>query len=347
MLDSKREEKSMSSSAALTLLDLIQSHRVTSAIYVAARLGVADLLSDGAKPLGELARATGADQPALARLLAALSTIGICMRFEPDRYGLTEVGAALAADARPSFKAWAIFEGEMLSGSWSGMLDTIMTGKSAAELLGFSSSFELMARKPENVSKFNAAMADLTGLVTSDVLAAYDFSRFTHLMDVGGGSGELIGAVAKRYGHISGTVFDLPRCEEAATARLAKLGVSDRVGFHAGDFFESMPVAADSIILKSVIHDWDDARSCTILRNCRGAIAQAGTLLLVERLMPALPGVDNDHKSHALSDLNMLRGPGGMERTEAQYRDLLESAGFRTTSIVPAGRFNVIEAKPA
>jgi len=124
------------------------------------------------------------------------------------------------------------------------MLDTIMTGKSAAELLGFSSSFELMARKPENVSKFNAAMADLTGLVTSDVLAAYDFSRFTHLMDVGGGSGELIGAVAKRYGHISGTVFDLPRCEEAATARLAKLGVSDRVGFHAGDFFESMPVAA-------------------------------------------------------------------------------------------------------
>ena len=212
----------MSSSAALTLLDLIQSHRVTSAIYVAARLGVADLLSDGAKPLGELARATGADQPALARLLAALSTIGICMRFEPDRYGLTEVGAALAADARPSFKAWAIFEGEMLSGSWSGMLDTIMTGKSAAELLGFSSSFELMARKPENVRKFNAAMADLTGLVTSDVLAAYDFSRFTHLMDVGGGSGELIGAVAKRYGHISGTVFDLPRCEEAATARLGE-----------------------------------------------------------------------------------------------------------------------------
>ena len=98
-----------------------------------------------------------------------------------------------------------------------------------------------MARKPENVSKFNAAMADLTGLVTSDVLAAYDFSRFTHLMDVGGGSGELIGAVAKRYGHIRGTVFDLPRCEEAATAHLAKLGVSDRVGFHAGDFFEIHP----------------------------------------------------------------------------------------------------------
>jgi hypothetical protein len=338
----------MSSSAqSLKLLDLIQSHRVTSVIHVAARLGLADLLSSGAKPLAELARATGADQPALARLLAALSAIGICKRFESDRYGLTDVGAALAGDAKPSFKAWAIFEGEMLSNSWSGMLDTIMTGKTAAELLGFNSSFEMMARKPENVIKFNAAMADLTGLVTSDVLAAYDFSRFTHLMDVGGGSGELNGAIATRYAHIRGTVFDLARCEEAATTHLARLGVSDRTDFRAGDFFESIPAASDSIILKSVIHDWNDARSCKILQNCRRAIGKEGTLLLVERLMPALPEFDAEHQSHALSDLNMLRGPGGMERTEAQYRDLLEMTGFRTTSIVPAGRFAVIEARPA
>jgi len=335
-----------SSAQALRLLDLIQSHRVTSVLHVAARLGLADLLSSGAKPLAELASATGADQPALARLLAALSAIGICKRLEAGTYTLTELGTALAADARPSFKAWAIFEGEMLSSSWSGMLDTIMTGKTAAELLGFNSSFEMMASKPDTVNKFNAAMADLTGLVTSDVLAACDFSRIAHLMDVGGGSGELIGAVVKRYGHIRGTVFDLPRCEEAAVARLAKLGVSDRAGFHAGDFFESIPAAADGIILKSVIHDWDDGRSCTILRNCRRAIPQEGTLLLVERLMPDEPGSSDEHKSHAMSDLNMLRGPGGMERTETQYRDLLESAGFRTTSIVPAGRFNVIEARP-
>ena len=98
--------------------------------------------------------------------------------------------------------------------------------------------------------------------------------------------------------------------------------------------------------MKSVIHDWNDALSCTILRNCRRAIPEEGTLLLVERLMPASPEVDADHKSHALSDLNMLRGPGGMERTETQYRDLLEKTGFRMTSIAPAGRFNVIEARP-
>ena len=166
-------------------------------------------------------------------------------------------------------------------------------------------------------------------------------------MDVGGGSGELIGAVATRYRHIRGTVFDLSRCAEAANAHLAKLGIDDRASFVAGDFFDLfVPAIADGLILKSVIHDWNDALSCTILRNCRRAIPEEGTLLLVERLMPASPEVDADHKSHALSDLNMLRGPGGMERTETQYRDLLEKTGFRMTSIAPAGRFNVIEARP-
>jgi ubiquinone/menaquinone biosynthesis C-methylase UbiE len=337
----------MSSSApALKLLDLIQSHRVTAVIYVAARLGIADLLSDRPKSLDELAKETGADRAALARLLAALVTTGICTRAEGERYALGETGTALIGDAHPSFKAWAILEGELLSKTWSGMLETIMTGKTAAQLQGFDNSFDLMARAPETVRVFNAAMAELTALVTADVLAAYDFSRISHLLDVGGGSGELIGAVIKRYGHIRGTVFDLPRCEEAATAHLAKLGVSDRAGFIAGDFFKSVPASTDSIILKSIIHDWNDELSCTILQNCRRAMPEAGTLLLVERLMPAMPGPDNEHKSHALSDLNMLRGPGGMERTEAQYCDLLDSTGFRMSSIAPAGRFNVIEARP-
>jgi hypothetical protein len=335
-----------SSASALKLLDLIHSHRVTASIYVAAKLGIADLLVGGPKSLDEIVKATGADRAALARLLAALVTIGICARAEPDRYGLGETGTALVGEASPSFKAWAILEGELLSRTWSGMLETIMTGKTAAQLQGFDNTFDLMARMPETVRVFNAAMAELTALVTADVLAAYDFGRISHLLDVGGGSGELIGAVAKRYGHIGGTVFDLPRCEQAATTHLAKLGVSDRTNFVAGDFFQSVPAATDSIVLKSIIHDWNDARSCTILQNCRRSIPDTGTLLLVERLMPAVLRRDDEQKSHALSDLNMLRGPGGMERTEAEYRDLLDRCGFRITSIVPAGRFNVIEAGP-
>jgi ubiquinone/menaquinone biosynthesis C-methylase UbiE len=334
------------STSALKLLDLIQSHRVTAIIYVAAKLGIAELLSRGPTSLDELAKATGADRSALGRLLTALSTIGMCARVDEDQYALTEAGGALDGDADPSFKGWAIFEGEMLSKTWHGLLDSVMTGKTAAQLLGLSNSFDLMSRTPENVRIFNAAMADLTRLVTPDILLAYNFSGISHLMDVGGGSGELIGAVAKRYPHLRATVFDLPRCAETASNHLAQMGVSDRASFRAGDFFVSIPAIADAIILKSVIHDWNDERSSVILQNCRRAIPESGTLLLVERLMPESATVNDEHKAHAMSDLNMLRGPGGAERTEKQYCDLLNKSGFCTTSISPVGRFSVIEAGP-
>jgi ubiquinone/menaquinone biosynthesis C-methylase UbiE len=334
-----------SSAAALRLLDLIQSHRVTAVIYVAAELGIAELLRDGPKSLGKLAAATGANRTALGRLLTALSTVGICSQAGADRYSLTEIGAALDGAAEKSFKAWAIFEGDMLVKSWHGMLETIMTGNTAAHLLGARDSFDLMARAPANVGLFNAAMADLTRLVTPGVLAAYDFGRIDRLMDVGGGSGELIGAIARKYPEIQAIVFDLPRCMETANAHLQRIGVGDRARFVAGDFFDSIPDLADTIILKSVIHDWNDELSSVILQNCRRALPQNGTLLLVERLMPEMPVTSDGDRSNAMSDLNMLRGPGGLERTEQQYRRLLEQSGFDVTAIHPAGFFNLIEAR--
>jgi hypothetical protein len=333
--------------SALKLFDLTQSHRVTAIIYVAVKLGIAELLRNGPQPLGELAKATGADERALGRLLTALSTIGICKRTAKDSYALTEVGAGLDGEAEQSFKSWAIFEAEMLSKRWSGMLESVMTGKTAAELQGLADSFELMGRTPEHVDKFNAAMTELTRLVTPDILRSYDFSGISHLMDVGGGSGELLGAIAQQNRKLRGTVFDLPRCADAASGHLRQIGVSDRVEFVAGDFFKSVPAIADAIILKSVIHDWNDARSTSILRNCRQAFPSGGKLLLVERLMPESPGVTDDDKAHAMSDLNMLRGPGGCERTEGQYRELLEQSGFDLAAVYAAGRFNVIEARPA
>lgn len=335
----------MPSSAAIHLLDLIQSQRVTAIIYVAARLGIAELLRDGPRPLDHLVSATKSHPGALRRLMTALSTVGICAQTASESYSLTKLGSALDGSGDQSLRAWAIFEGEMLSKSWSGMTETIMTGQTAAQLQGFSNSFELMSRSPENISVFNAAMADLTRLVTPDVLDAFDFSQITHLMDVGGGSGELLGAVAKRYPQIRGTVFDLPRCKAKAQEHLEQIGVSDRVQFVAGNFFESIPSFADGLVLKSVIHDWDDEHSSVILRNCHQALPRDGTLLLVERMMPETPTTNDVDKAHAMSDLNMLRGPGGLERTERQYRHLLEQSGFCQASLRLAGRFAVIEAR--
>jgi tRNA A58 N-methylase Trm61 len=333
--------------SALRLFDLIQSHRVTAVIYAAARLGIAELLREGPQTLGKLAKATGADEQALGRLLTALSTIGICSRAGEGRYALTDVGACLDGAAEQSFKGWAILEAELISKSWSGMLESIMTGKTGAQLQGVEDSFELMGRTPELVDKFNAAMMELTRLVTPDVLRSYDFSGISHLMDVGGGSGELLGAIARQNRKLRGTVFDLPRCAEAASKHLRQIGVGDRVEFAAGDFFKSVPAIADAIILKSIIHDWDDARSVAILQNCRKALPSGGKLLLVERLMPEAPTTADEDREQALSDLNMLRGPGGLERTKAQYRELLDQSGFDLVTTYSAGRFNLIEARSA
>ena len=148
-----------------------------------------------------------------------------------------------------------------------------------------------------------------------------------------------------KYPHIRAIVFDLPRCEEAATLHLQRAGVGDRTSFTAGDFFEAIPNLADAIILKSVIHDWNDEHSSVILQNCRRALPENGTLLLVERMMPEAPGASDEDRAQAMSDLNMLRGPGGLERTEQQYRHLLNESGFRPVAVHPAGRFSVIKAR--
>ena len=328
------------------LLDLVQSHRVTAVIYVAARLGLAELLRDGPQTVEQLASRTHADRDALARLLVALSTVGICSCVGGGRYLLTELGAGLDGAAERSFKNWVIFEGAMLVRRWEGLLDSIMSGKTASQLQDIDDNFDLMARSPEHVRIFNEAMTDLTRLVTHDLLQAYDFGTISHLMDVGGGSGELMGAVAREYSNIRGTVFDLPRCADAANQHFGHLGISDRVDFVGGDFFHAVPAVADAIILKSIIHDWDDERSRIILGNCRKALPQKGRLLLVERAMPELPGTDDAGRSCAMSDLNMLRGPGGRERTEREYYQLLTESGFRPTAAYRAGRFNLIESCP-
>ena len=328
------------------LFDLIQSHRVTAAIYVAAKLGVAECLREGPRSPADVARAIGAEENPIHRLLVALTTIGICSVNEQYRFSLTKIGAQLDSRSDRSLKAWAIFEGEILSKSWTGLIESVVSGKTAAQLMGLNNSFDLMSRSSEAVGVFNAAMRDLTRIVTPQIISAYDFSNTKVLLDVGGGSGQLISAVLQKHPTMRGIVFDLPRCAESAKTLFREMGVSERAEFVEGDFFEAVPTGADTVLLKSIIHDWDEERGAKILKNCRQAISELGKLLLVERLMPSLPSNDGEHKSHAMSDLNMLRGPGGRERTKGEYETLLNQNGFRLNAIFLAGLFSVIEAYP-
>src|SRR5262245_23349450 len=243
-----------------TIMDLIAGHRVTAVIYAAAKLGLADLLADGPRTATELARLTDTHERSLLRLMRVLCALGIFSETDDSTFDLTELGAYLKTKSERSVRAWALFEGDMLRAGWGQMIESIRTGKTANELAGGSPErFEEMARTNRAAAAlFNEAMVSGTRMQIAALLAAYDFSGISTLMDVGGGLGELIRAVLGKYPSMQGIVFDLPHCEEAAVNNLAASGVADRCRFIGGSFFETVPDGADAIIMKYIIHDWND-----------------------------------------------------------------------------------------
>jgi hypothetical protein len=330
--------------SANSLMDLIAGHRVTAVIYVAARLGIADLLLEGPKAAAELAGLTDTHQRSLLRLMRGLVALAICREAVDGTFQLTEMGTLLAAKSERSLKAWVLVEGEMLRAGWGQLIESIRTGNTANELAGLGQErFERLA-KTKDAGVFNEGMAAMTRVALPSLIAAGDFSGISTLMDIGGGVGELMSAVLRKYPSMRGIVFDLPHCAERARQNLAAAGVAGRAEFIGGSFFESVPAGADAIILKSVIHDWNDERCVRILRNCHSALKRGDRLTVIDRIVAEKVEPNADHLSAVLSDLNMLRGPGGRERTETEHRDLLGESGFRVTRVGPAGRYSLIDA---
>jgi hypothetical protein len=327
-----------------SVFDLVQSHRITVVIYAAAKLNLAETLGDDAKSVAEIARLVSADESALRRLLVGLTTLGLCRQTDRDRFDMTDMGRQLDETADPSFKDWVLFEGEMLAQSWSCLIDSVRTGKTASQLRGDGDDrYAVTGHATDWTRRFNAAMVSLTRTIVPKIVAAHDFAAARVVMDVGGGTGELIGGVLQRNPHLEGVAFDLARCEVDARAHFDRLGIARRCRFAAGSFFEEVPRGADTILMKSILHNWNDDRCRIILRNCRDALPSGGTLIVIERIMPELATTEPEDRSCVMSDLNMLRGPGGCERTEAEYCRLAGSAGFAFVRTTGIGSFSLVQ----
>ena len=242
----------------------------------------------------------------------------------------------LSSNAEHSVRSWAIHCARRLSQDWTVLLDSVKTGKSARKLLTGHGMFEDLGRDPEQAAVFNQAMVELTRLAANGIIDAYDFSAMKHIVDVGGGYGQLLAAILKANPGARGTVFDLPHAAEKGRRYLAESGLAERCGFVSGSFFESVPSGGDAYLLKSVIHNWNDEQARVILQCCGRAMAQRGKLLLVERIMPRTLDASGPHQAIALMDLNMLVVLGARERAEEEFRTLLRSAGFSVTRTVPA-----------
>ncbi len=269
----------------------------------------------------------------------------MCEERIDGRFAVTPMGALLGEDAEYSVPASVLLWGGQLWGPWSRLADVVRTGESGRALESGTHNFEHLSGDPEAARVFNRAMVELTRVSAPSVVAAYDFSACTRVVDVGGGYGELLATILRAHGDVRGILFDMPHTIDHAATHLRVTGVLDRCELVAGSFFESIPGGADVYVLKSVLHDWNDERCAAILATCRAAMTPSARLLVVERVMPDRMVASEEHAALARTDLNMLVALAAHERTEAGWRALLGEAGFGVTGITPAGFvFSVIEA---
>jgi SAM-dependent methyltransferase len=311
---------------------------VSQAIYVAAKLGIADLLKDGPQSCVALAASTGSDAPSLFRLMRALSSVGIFSPLGRDRFALSRLAETLQTEVHGSLRAMVITIGEIHYQACGNLLHSVQTGSPSFNNVFGASLFDYLQQNVDAADAFNQGMANVSSMMAYAILMAYDFAGISSIVDVGGGQGRLLEKILQFTPDIKGTVFDT-----ASTIERGNNACTRRCSYVAGDFFISVPQGADAYILCGVIHDWDDGRAITILRNCRRAVADTGKLLLVDMLVP-----ETDAMSFSkLLDLNMLAMTGGRERTKAEFRALLDAADYKLTRIIPTmAPQSVIEAVP-
>lgn len=326
------------------LRQLLPDLRVIQMIYVAAKLGIADLLSEGPITVEDLADASNVHAPTLYRLLRALASLGIFREIESRRFELTDMAELLRSDIPGSMRINALWSGEPWRWHPFGeLLYSVRTGQPAFPHVFGQKLFDYLSEHPEAGAFFNQVMVATTNSQGTAVAVSYDFSQAKLVIDIGGGHGALIAAILKRYPLARGTIFDLPGVAESARSLLSAAGVLDRCNLVEGSFFNVLPKGGDIYILKHIIHDWDDEHAVSILRNCHAAMEDDSTLLLIEEVIP----LGNDRHHGKIVDMEMLTLCGSQERTEDEYRQLLGEARFTLQSIIPtATAVDIIEATP-
>nr|VFJ51337.1 MAG: hydroxyneurosporene-O-methyltransferase [Candidatus Kentron sp. FW]VFJ66043.1 MAG: hydroxyneurosporene-O-methyltransferase [Candidatus Kentron sp. FW] len=316
---------------------------LSQACYVAAKLGIADLLAEGPLSVGQLAIRTGSNEGALYRILRALVSIGMFREVESKVFELTERADPLRSNVSGSFRNYLIFMGENWHcGVWCNMLYSVRTGKPAWEYTHGAEIFDYFTANPDQATIFNSVMTDMSIIAASEIIEAYDFSQFSKIADIGGGHGLLLAQVLKANPTAKGVLFDTPSVIADADTTLKSEGVANRIEKVSGDFFRAVPSGADAYIMKYIVHDWADESCIAILQNINAAMPVHGKLLIMEGVVP---DTDEWHPSK-ISDLLMLVVTGGMDRTEEEYKQLLSRAGFRLTRIlVTSTGLCIIEAE--
>jgi SAM-dependent methyltransferase len=326
------------------MLQIISGFWISRAVYVTGKLGIPDLLQSGPKTAAELAAATNTHAPSLFRILRALVSVGVLNSVEGGRFAQTPLSETLVTDAPGSLRWFAVSElGQEHYPAWGNLMHSVKTGEIAFDNFFGVDIWKYFQQNPEDAAVFNNSMSNVTAAVNEAITSLYDFSQFGTIVDVGGGHGGLITAILQKNPALKGILFDAAEVIEGARPKIEAVGLADRLETVAGDFFKTVPEGGDVYIMKWIIHDWDDEKSNTILRNCRNRMQPNGRLILVDCVVPE---TDEPHFSKFI-DLNMLVMTGGKERTEKEFAQLLGAAGFKLRRVIHTDLpTSIVEAEP-
>ena len=334
---------------SIELMRLVTGAWAARLVHTAVELGIADHLAATPRGVDFLGAQIGAPASSLARLLRALTAIGVLHESEERLYSLTPLGVALRSNVPGSMRAWVLLAfGDDQGTAWQALSHAVRTGELAFRHIFGTDIWTRLAERPEAARLFDEAMQSLTQGANGRVITNYPFEKFGWIVDVGGGNGSLLLPVLGRHPAMRATIFDLPHVADAARSRIAAAGLSDRCEAVGGDAFVGVPAGADAYLLKGVIHDWDDKEAIAILRTCRAAMSDGSKLILIERILPEQ--IDPDDaltRAKFIHDINMMVNPGGRERTEAEFRNLLSQAGLRLACVLAMpGPLAVMEVDP-
>jgi O-methyltransferase domain/Dimerisation domain len=327
----------------LVLQQMIQGYQVTQCIYVAAKLGITDLLKDGPRTSEDLAQVTDSHAPSLYRVLRLLTAVDLLTEGEGHSFALTPLGAYLQTGVPWSSHDTVLFYCDSAFWqAWGDLLHSVETGETAFQHLFGTSIFDFNKQHPEHATSFHNMLTEWTASVAPTVASGYDFSSIDTLVDVGGGHGQMLVSILQVHPTLHGILFDLPYVVAGAPSLLEAAGVANRCEVIAGDAFKAVPTDYETYMLSRVIHDWDDERSIALLTRCHEAMQSRGKVLLVERVIRTS---GTEQLMVLESDVQMLVLAGGKERTEVEYRTLLNAAGFELTRLIPVRfPYYVIEA---
>jgi len=328
------------------LFQMVIGKWISQALGTIVEIGVPEQLAKGARRCSDIAREAGVSEDGLYRLLRALASVGLLIESPDRRFKLTGMGHLLRGDHPESLAGYARFVAhDSTWRPWGQLSYSVKTGMPAFDHVFNASIFEHLSRNPEVAAVFDSAMTSISAAEARATSDAYDFKGVEMLMDVAGGHGLLLATVLRRHKMMRGVLFDLPHVAAGAAATFARVGITCRVRIESGDFFKELPSGADAIVMKHILHDWDDDSATQILQACHRALGPRGKVLIVD---PVVPPNNTPHYGKLL-DLEMLvLTPRGRERTKAEFARLLRGAGFRLSRVIATqSPLSIVEAVKA